>query len=209
MTAMRKVPKPSGTLKRLEFRIATSALSRTILIIGILKIRPERRRAAPLSSTVIATGVDDRAEAAGTGAGIGATAGGVVGLLTGLGLLAIPGVGPVVAAGWLVATAAGAAVGGTAGGIIGALTKAGTSEEDAFIYAEGVRRGGTLVSARVADADRARYEAVLDRSSVNIRDRGAAWRKAGWQNFDPKAAPYTPEQIRKERDLYRSSGATR
>ena len=46
------------------------------------------------------------------------------------GLLAIPGVGPVVAAGWLVATAAGAAVGGTADGIIGALTQAGTSEED-------------------------------------------------------------------------------
>jgi hypothetical protein len=154
-------------------------------------------------------GVDDRAEGAGKGAGIGATAGGVVGLLTGLGLLAIPGVGPVVAAGWLVATAAGAAVGGTAGGIIGALTQAGTSEEDAYVYAEGVRRGGTLVSARVADADRARYEGVLDRSSVNIRDRGAAWRKAGWQNFDPKAAPYTVEQIRKERELYRSSGGTR
>jgi hypothetical protein len=154
-------------------------------------------------------GVDDRAEGAGKGAGIGATAGGVVGLLTGLGLLAIPGVGPVVAAGWLVATAAGAAVGGTAGGIIGALTQAGTSEEDAYVYAEGVRRGGTLVSARVPDADRARYEAVLDRSSVNIRDRGAAWRKAGWQNFDPKAAPYTAEQIRKECDLYRSSSATR
>ena len=107
------------------------------------------------------------------------------------------------------ATAAGAAVGGTAGGIIGALTKAGTSEEDAFIYAEGVRRGGTLVSARVADADRARYEAVLDRTSVNIRDRGAAWRKAGWQNFDPKAAPYTADQIRREREQYRSSGAAR
>ena len=106
------------------------------------------------------------------------------------------------------ATAAGAAVGGTAGGIIGALT-AGTSEEDAYIYAEGVRRGGTLVSARVADADRARYEAVLDQSSVNIRDRGAALRKVGWQNFDPKAAPYTAEQIRREREQYRSSGATR
>jgi hypothetical protein len=154
-------------------------------------------------------GVDDRAEGAGTGAGIGATAGGVVGLLTGLGLLAIPGVGPVVAAGWLAATAAGAAVGGTAGGIIGALTQAGTSEEDAYIYAEGVRRGGTLVSARVADADRARYEAVMDRSSVNIRDRGAAWRKAGWQNFDPEAAPYTVEQIRREREQYRASGTTR
>jgi len=154
-------------------------------------------------------GVDDRAEGAGAGAGIGAATGGVVGLLTGLGLLAIPGVGPVVAAGWLVATAAGAAVGGTAGGIIGALTQAGTSEEDAYLYAEGVRRGGTLVSARVPDADRARYEAVLDRSSVNIRDRGAAWRKAGWQNFDPNAAPYTSEQIRRERELYPPSSGIR
>ena len=107
------------------------------------------------------------------------------------------------------ATAAGAAVGGTAGGIIGALTQAGTSQEDAYLYAEGVRRGGTLVSAPVADADRARYEAVLDQSAVNIRDRGTAWRKAGWQNFDPKAAPYTAEQIRRERELYRSSGGTR
>jgi signal transduction histidine kinase len=97
-----------------------------------------------------------------------------------------------------VATAAGAAVGGTAGGIIGALTQAGTSQEDAYLYAEGVRRGGTLVSARVADADRARYEAVLDRSAVNIRDRGTAWRKAGWQNFDPKAKPYIADEIRKD-----------
>jgi hypothetical protein len=53
---------------------------------------------------------------------------------------------------------------------------AGTSEEDASAYAEGIRRGGTLVSARVPDTDRARYEAILDRSSVNIRNRGAAWR---------------------------------
>ena len=98
-----------------------------------------------------------------------------------------------------------AAVGGTAGGIIGALMQAGTSKEDAYMHAEGVRRGGTLVSARVADGDRARYEAMLDRSSVNIRDRGSAWRKAGWQNFDPNAAPYTAEQIRNERERYHSS----
>jgi hypothetical protein len=150
-------------------------------------------------------GVDDRAQGTTTGVGIGASAGGVVGLLTGLGLLAIPGVGPVVAAGWLASLAVGAAVGGTAGGIIGALTQAGTSSEDAYMYAEGIRRGGTLVSARVADGDRDRYEALLDRSSVNIRDRGAAWRKAGWQNFDPNAAPYTAEQIRNERERYHSS----
>ena len=72
-------------------------------------------------------------------------------LLAGLGLLAIPGVGPVVAAGWLVATAAGAAAGGLTGGIVGALTQAGVSDEDAQVYAEGVRRGGTLVTARVND----------------------------------------------------------
>src|SRR6201988_4752355 len=101
-------------------------------------------------------GVDDRAESAGKGAGIGAGIGGTAGLLAGLGLLAIPGLGPVVAAGWLAATAVGAAAGAATGGIIGALTEAGVSEEDAHTYAEGVRRGGTLVSARVPETDRAR-----------------------------------------------------
>ena len=75
-------------------------------------------------------------------------------MLAGLGLLAIPGLGPVVAAGWLASTALGAAVGGAAGGLIGALTAAGVSKEDADIYAEGIRRGGTLVTARVPDAER-------------------------------------------------------
>ena len=94
----------------------------------------------------------------------------------------------------------GAAAGGVLGGLLGALTQAGASE-DAYVYAEGVRRGGTLVSARVPDADRSRYEAILDRSSVNLRDRGAAWRKAGWQKFDPNAPPYTIDEIRKERGV--------
>lgn len=149
-------------------------------------------------------GVDDRAEGAGTGAGIGATLGGAAGLLAGLGLLAIPGVGPVVAAGWLAATAAGAAAGGATGGIIGALSQTGVSDDDAHVYAEGVRRGGTLVSARVPDGDRARLEAILDRSAVRISDRGVAYRKSGWKTFDPNATPYTPDQVRKEREMYRS-----
>src|SRR6059058_1953669 len=99
-----------------------------------------------------ADGVDDRAEGAGKGAGIGAGIGGAAGLLAGLGLLAIPGLGPVVAAGWLASTAVGAAAGAATGGIVGALTEAGISKEDAHVYAEGVRRGGTLVSGRIADA---------------------------------------------------------
>ena len=74
--------------------------------------------------SIVSNNVDNRytkdrstnaAEDAGTGAGIGAAVGGVGGLLTGLGLLAIPGVGPVVAAGWLVATGCGCSDGGSRG----------------------------------------------------------------------------------------------
>jgi hypothetical protein len=150
-------------------------------------------------------GVDDRAEGAGKGAGIGAGVGGTAGLLAGLGLLAIPGLGPVVAAGWLAATAVGAAAGAATGGVVGALTEAGISREDADSYAEGVRRGGTLVSARVADADRSRLDPILNESSVNLRDRSAAWQKAGWKSFDPASQPYGAEEVRKERQLYGGS----
>jgi hypothetical protein len=154
-----------------------------------------------------ADGTDDRAEGAGAGAGIGAAVGGVAGLLAGLGLLAIPGLGPVVAAGWLASTAAGATAGAATGGIVGALMQAGVDEDEAHVYAEGIRRGGTLVSARVPDGDRARYEAILDRSSVNIADRGAAYRKGGWRQFDPKAKPLTADEVRREREMYRRSAA--
>src|SRR5271168_3176031 len=109
---------------------------------------------------------------AGTGAGIGAAVGGVGGLLTGLGLLAIPGVGPVVAAGWLVALAVGAASGAAAGGLLGALVGSGISREHAEIYAEGVRRGGTLVTVRASDDRAASVEAILDRNrSVDVTVR--------------------------------------
>jgi hypothetical protein len=118
-------------------------------------------------------------------------------------LLAIPGVGPVVAAGWLVATLTGAAAGSATGGIIGALTQAGVSKEDANVYAEGLRRGGAVVSARVPDADGPRLQAIMDRSAVKLTDRSAAYRNTGWKSFDPGATPYSAEQVRRERELYR------
>ena len=94
----------------------------------------------------------DTASGAGTGAGIGAVLGGAAGLLAGIGALAIPGVGPVVAAGALAATLAGAGVGAAVGGLVGALVEAGIPREHADIYAEAVRRGGTLVTVRTDDA---------------------------------------------------------
>src|SRR3954447_18784478 len=151
-------------------------------------------------------GIDDRAEGAAAGAGVGAGVGSAVGLLAGLGLIAIPGIGPVVAAGWLVSTLTGTAAGAATGGIIGALSQAGVNDEDAHIYAEGVRRGGTLVVARVPDADRSRFEAILDRSAVDIRQRGTSFRQSGWSRFDPNAAPYTADQVRMARQGTASAG---
>src|SRR5438270_583639 len=110
-----------------------------------------------------ADGVDDRAEGAATGAGIGAGVGGLAGLLAGLGIMAIPGLGPVVAAGWLASTAALALAGGAAGGLIGALTQSGIGEEEARTYAEGVRRGGTLVTVRVDESRKAAVESITQR----------------------------------------------
>ncbi len=156
-------------------------------------------------------GDSNAAEGAGTGAGIGAALGGVGGLLTGLGIMAIPGVGPVVAAGWLAATAAGAVAGavagGAAGGLIGALTDSGIPEDHAHVYAEGVRRGGTLVTAKVDDAKVTAAEAILKRSSwVDPAERGAAYRADGWTKFDDTLDPYDQQQVVQERDRYRRAG---
>ncbi|HEV7310349.1 general stress protein [Ensifer sp.] len=148
------------------------------------------------------------AEGAGTGAGLGAAVGGIGGLLTGLGVMAIPGVGPVVAAGWLAATAAGvaagAAAGGAAGGIIGAMTASGVPEEHANVYAEGVRRGGAVVTARVDDALQADAEAVLRRGSwVDPVQRRASYAEQGWTHFDDTLDPYTTDEVERERRRYR------
>lgn len=165
--------------------------------------------------SIVSNNADDRhssesgaATGAGSGAGVGAVVGGAGGLLTGLGIMAIPGVGPVVAAGWLAATAvgavAGAVAGGAAGGLIGALTGSGVSEEDANLYAEGVRRGGTLVTAKVEDGLVPEAEAILKRSNwVDPIERRAAYNQQGWTTFDDTLDPYSPEQIEEERLRYR------
>jgi hypothetical protein len=148
---------------------------------------------------------DSSISGAETGAGVGTAVGGAAGLLAGLGLIAIPGVGPVVAAGWLVATAVGAVAGAATGGLIGGLTGAGVSEEDAHVYAEGVRRGGSLVTARVPDADKSRLEGILDHQGpIDLQARGQAYRSAGWKTFDENLPPYTPDQVKQDRGLYRS-----
>ena len=151
-------------------------------------------------------------EAGAIDAGVGATAGGVLGaaggVLAGLGLLAIPGLGPVVAAGWLASAAVGALVGGAVagavGGLVGALTNAGVSKAEADAYAEGVRRGGTLVSVKVDDQHIALANTALNSVPfVDIATRGAAYRQSGWAGFDEAAAPYSDEEVIAEQTRYR------
>jgi stress response protein YsnF len=148
---------------------------------------------------------EDRSSGAGAGAaagaGTGAVIGGLAGLVVGLTGLAIPGIGWVAAAGPLASTLAGAGVGAVAGGIIGALVNMGVPEEDAHYYAEGVRRGGILVTVSTEDAKAERAADVMRRhGAVDIEKRAAHWRKSGWQRFDEKSAPYTSDQISRERE---------
>lgn len=152
-------------------------------------------------------GDNDTAEGAGKGAATGGLFGGGAGLLAGLGMLAIPGLGPVVAAGWLAATAVGAAVGAVAGaatgGLLGALKDAGHSDDEANVYSEGVRRGGSLVSVKAHDDEIATVESILnDRRGVDAAMRGDAYRQTGWTAFDPAATPYNADDISRERSLY-------
>ncbi len=143
--------------------------------------------------------VEDFPDAA-TGIGLGTALGGGAGMLAGLGILTIPGLGPVVAAGWLASIAVGAAAGAAAGGVVGALVDAGLSKEHADVYSESVRRGCTLVSARVSGREGARIQAILDRyKPINPVERGGAYRREGWTGFDPKAPEYRPSEAEIER----------
>jgi hypothetical protein len=81
----------------------------------------------------------------------------------------------------LVGLASGAAVGGATGGLVGALVHTDMSDEDAQTYAEGVRRGGILVSVRADDGEVLAIEQVMMRlNAADIRALGRAYREEGW-----------------------------
>jgi len=92
-------------------------------------------------------------EGAATGAGSGVVLGGALGWLAGIGALAIPGVGPFVAAGPILAALSGAAVGGTVGGIAGALIGLGIPEYEAKRYEGKIKEGNVLISVHTEDSD--------------------------------------------------------
>ncbi len=140
-----------------------------------------------------------------TGATIGLVTGTGAGLLASLGLIAIPGIGPLVAAGVLATTLATAAAGTITGGLLGALVDYGVSPEHADVYAENVRRGGTLVSVKAEGERLSEAEDIMqDYDPVDISSRGDMYRKEGWTNYDPDAPAYSDSEADQERERYRA-----
>jgi uncharacterized protein YcfJ len=107
-------------------------------------------------------------EGAVVGGGAGGVIGGTIGLLAGIGALAIPGVGPLIAAGPLMATLSGAAAGAAVGGVAGALVGLGIPEIEAKTYEGKIRGGNILIAVHIEDSEQEkRAKATLERHQAH------------------------------------------
>jgi uncharacterized membrane protein len=106
-------------------------------------------------------------EGATTGAATGGLTGGVLGLLAGIGALAIPGVGPFIAAGPIMAALSGAAIGATTGGVVGGLIGMGIPEIEAKRYEDKLKSGNYLIAVHAHDGDES------DRAKEIFKSAGA------------------------------------
>ena len=156
-------------------------------------------------STTADSPAEETVDSALSGAATGAAVGAGVGLLAGLTSLFLPGLGPLVAVGWIATTLGGAAVGAAAGGLIGALAGAGVPDELAGYYVEGVRRGGTLVVTRGLTDEQAEIarNVIQRHDPVDVEERATDWRARGWSGYDPESGPLTPEERQRELGQYR------
>jgi len=150
--------------------------------------------------------IDEHGNMAASGAAKGATSGavvgGIAGLLIGAGFTVLP-IAGLLLAGPIAGLIAGAATGAATGGILGGLIGMGIPKEHAEVYAEGVRRGGTLVTVQTDDANTERVHQILDRDgAVDIEERGAYYRANGFTGYDEKAKPYTTDETVTERQRY-------
>jgi len=106
-------------------------------------------------------------EGAATGVGAGGAIGGTLGLLVGIGALAVPGLGPFIAAGPIVAALAGMGAGGAVGGLVGTLVGMGIPEYEAKRYDGRVRKGGILLSVHCDNSDWvSRAKAILKQTGA-------------------------------------------
>lgn len=162
--------------------------------------------AAEMASDIARTHADHVGDhTAVKGAATGGVLGGLAGLLLGLGTLAVPGVGPVVAAGPVATMLVGAAGGAAIGGIMGALIEMGVPEDDAHIYSEALRRGSTMVAVTGPESKVQTVSEIFRRfHPIDIKQRSENWRAEGWARFDDTREPLTGDAIVTERSRYAS-----
>lgn len=137
--------------------------SSDIGIIGNQVPRPDDLNHQKVADAAIDVAPDDELPGIGTAASIGAVNGVAVGILASVGALVIPGLGPVLAAGWLATAATTAAAGAAAGGLIGLLGEVGVSGPDAEFYNEQVKQGRALVTVKAEDEEAPKVEAIMAR----------------------------------------------
>lgn len=130
----------------------------------------------------------------------GASFGGGLGILAGLAVLAIPGVGPVIAGGGMTAILTGLGIGAAAGALIGAFRNMGIPHDEAALYEEAVRRGLVVVAATVDDEMEPEVLRVMDEEGArDLQADVEAWRASGWKHPYPSdssmAAHEPPEKI--------------
>jgi hypothetical protein len=116
--------------------------------------------------------------------------GGVVGLAAGVIAVVLPGIGPLIAAGPIAGEIGGMTVGAAAGGIIGLLKDHGISEEEAQFYAEGVRRGGSLVTVHgiAEDREKTARKILDDNGAIEVEKLADEWRRTGWKGPETTTA---------------------
>jgi len=145
-----------------------------------------------LGSKPIATEKNSKApEGAATGAGSGAVLGGTLGLLAGIGALAIPGVGPLIAAGPIMAALAGMGVGGAVGGLTGALIGMGMPEYEAKRYEGRLKKGGILLAVHCDTSDQIKRakEIMRNTHAEDVSSTGES--SADTKSTDPNVASKT------------------
>ncbi|MCW5852468.1 MAG: hypothetical protein KIT87_20505, partial [Anaerolineae bacterium] len=168
-------------------------------VVGLFETRDQAQQAvqalrnAGIPQDDISLVMRDRREAQATAADIGAGSataaglaggavlGGLAGWLVGIGALAIPGIGPIVAAGPLAAALTGGAIGAATGGLLGALVDAGVPEEEARTYQSGIERGASLLSVRAPDGREQQVRDMMNRAGM----RDLAYHRNLWDR-DPK-----------------------
>jgi len=173
--------------------------------IGLMARGSQQDAGAEIQTGSESSADDDRSTVASgalKGAGTGAAVGGILGLVAGAAALTIPGIGPFIAAGPIAAALAGAGIGAAAGGAIGALVHLGVPEEEAHYYAEGVRRGGTLITVNASTDEMATCAAMVmkNHGAADIEERAAQWKEQGWggkltSDNEEQVLPVTQEEL--------------